>query len=170
MHLIAQGIREQVQRDNQNQVSYWWGVKVVVILWVWGTPWSVMVDMAPLLMSIYLMVFINTAIVLEIVSIVYKHYTACISLHKALGSKCNRIFKFRCCIGEDWKWLCYFEFGVHLWCYPGWALMAVEHFNVMVDLGSILMRISLMVLIDIAIDGNTYFCIIMLMLVNTTNL
>ena len=34
--------------------------------------------------------------------------------------------------------------------------MAVEHFNAMIDLRSILMHISLMVLIDIAIDGNTY--------------
>ena len=35
--------------------------------------------------------------------------------------------------------------------------MAVEHFNVMVDLGPILMHISLMVLIDIAIDGKYIF-------------
>ena len=50
---------------------------------------SVMVDLAPLLMNISLMVFIDTAIILENLSCVFKHYNACISLHKALGSKCN---------------------------------------------------------------------------------
>ena len=51
---------------------------------------SVMVDLAPLLMNISLMVFIDTAIILENVSCVFKHYNACISLHKTLGEKCNR--------------------------------------------------------------------------------
>ena len=42
---------------------------------------SVMVDLAPLLMNISLMVFIDTAIILENLSCVFKHYNACISLH-----------------------------------------------------------------------------------------
>ena len=46
---------------------------------------SVMVDLAPLLMNISLMVFIDTAIILENLSCVFKHYNACISLHKTLG-------------------------------------------------------------------------------------
>ena len=65
---------------------------------------SVVVDSAPLLMNISIMVFIDTAIILENISSVYKHYAACISLLKALGSKCNGIIKFRCRIGGEWKW------------------------------------------------------------------
>ena len=65
---------------------------------------SVMVDLAPLLMNISLMVFIDTAIILENLSCVFKQYIACISLHKALGSKCNGKIKFRCHGGADRKW------------------------------------------------------------------
>ena len=46
---------------------------------------NVMVDLGPILMHISLMVLLDTAIILESVSSVHKHYTACISLHKALG-------------------------------------------------------------------------------------
>ena len=42
---------------------------------------SVMVDLSPLLMNISLMVFIDTAILLENLSCVFKHYYACITLH-----------------------------------------------------------------------------------------
>ena len=42
---------------------------------------SVMVDLAPLLMNISLMVFIDTAILLENLSCVFKHYYVCIALH-----------------------------------------------------------------------------------------
>ena len=43
---------------------------------------SVMVDLVPLLMNISLMVFIDTAILSGNLSCVFKHYNACISLHK----------------------------------------------------------------------------------------
>ena len=42
---------------------------------------SVMVDLSPLLMNMNLMVFIDTAILLENLSCVFKHYYACITLH-----------------------------------------------------------------------------------------
>ena len=42
---------------------------------------SVMMDLSPLLMNISLTVFIDTAILLENVSCVFKHYYACIALH-----------------------------------------------------------------------------------------
>ena len=54
---------------------------------------SAMVDLAPLLMNISLMVFIDTAIILESLSSVYKHYTACILWHM--------IIKFSRCIGVE---------------------------------------------------------------------
>ena len=42
---------------------------------------SVMVDLSPLLVNISLMVFIDTAILLENLSCVFKQYYACITLH-----------------------------------------------------------------------------------------